>query len=88
MVGEIEYPYRHNDALYDDVIDTHPFKFSLANQKARFTNPSNRALLRFSGFFVGEGLGAKNVDTSLSVEVDILETSTLHWLSKVDIPET
>ena len=30
------------------------------------------------GFFVGEGLGAKNVDTSLSVEVDTLETSTLH----------
>ena len=39
-------------------------------------------------FFVGEGLGAKNFDTSLSVEVDTLETSTLHWLSEVDIPET
>ena len=38
--------------------------------------------------FVGEGLGDNNVDTSLSVEVDTLETSTLHILPKVDIPET
>ena len=34
IVGEIEYPYQHHDALYDDIISTHPFKFSLANQKA------------------------------------------------------
>ena len=38
--------------------------------------------------FVGEGLGAKIVDTSLIVEVDNLETLTLHWLSQVVIPET
>ena len=43
MVGEIEYPYWRHDALYDDVIDTHPFKFLLANQKAWFTNPSNQS---------------------------------------------
>ena len=68
MVGEVEYPYRHHDALYDDIISTHPFKFSPAKQKAQSTNPSIRALLRFNGFFfVGEGLGANNVDTSLSV---------------------
>ena len=29
------------------------------------------------GFFVGEGLGAKTVDTLLTVEVDTLETSAL-----------
>ena len=38
MVGENGSPYRHHGALYDDVISTHPFKFLLANQKARFTN--------------------------------------------------
>ena len=43
VVGEIEYPYRHHDASYDDIISTHPFKFSLANQKARFTIPSNQS---------------------------------------------
>ena len=43
MVGGIDYPYQHHDALYDDVIGTHLFKFSLANQKARFTKPSNQS---------------------------------------------
>ena len=41
MVGEIECPCRHHDALYDDVINAHPFEFTLANQKARFTNSTN-----------------------------------------------
>ena len=43
VVGEIEYPCRHHDALYVDVIGTHPLKFSLANQKALFPDPSNQS---------------------------------------------
>ena len=34
MVDEIEYPCQHHDALYDDIMNAHPFKFSRANQKA------------------------------------------------------
>ena len=43
MVGEIWYPGRHHDALYDDVISTPPFKFSLANQKAQLTDSANQS---------------------------------------------
>ena len=79
VVGEIEYPSRHHDALYDDVINTNPFKFSLANQKAQFTNSSNQsAPPNQLFFFVGEGLGAINLDTSLTAKVNTLESSTLH----------
>ena len=56
MVGENGCPYRHHGALYDDVISTYPFKFLLANQKARFTNSANQSTLPI---FVGEGVGAE-----------------------------
>ena len=34
MVSENGCTDRHHDALYDDIISAHPFKFWLANQKA------------------------------------------------------
>ena len=43
MVCEIWYPDRHHDALYDDVISTLPFKFSLANQKSRSGYSANQS---------------------------------------------
>ena len=56
--------------LLDDIISTHHFKFSPANQKALFNNSTNRSTsLRFNGFLVGKGLGAV--------------ISSLHWPSNV-----
>ena len=52
--------YRHHDALYDDIISAHPFKFWLANQKARYTNLANRSPHSNQWFFfVGVGAGAE-----------------------------
>ena len=60
MVGEIECPYQHHGALYDDVINAHPYKFSLANQKAQFPNLTNQSTPSIKWVFFVGGLGARH----------------------------
>ena len=59
-VSEIGCTHRHHDALYDDIISAHPFKFGWPIRRPDTPIQPIRAHIRINGFFlVGVGLGAE-----------------------------